>query len=33
MPLDQPKWYDEKADNPPWKKAPADVRRPATLEG
>jgi hypothetical protein len=27
------KWYDHKADNPPWVKALADVRRIATLEG
>jgi hypothetical protein len=28
-----PNWYDEKADNPPWIKALADVRRMATMEG
>jgi uncharacterized protein len=28
-----PKWYDDKADNPPWIKALADVRRMATMEG
>jgi hypothetical protein len=33
MPHDPPKWYDEKADNPPWIKALAEVRRGATLEG
>ncbi len=26
-------WYDEKADNPPWIKALADVRQRATREG
>jgi len=26
-------WYDPKADNPPWIKALADVRRMGTLEG
>jgi hypothetical protein len=26
-------WYDEKADNPPWIKALADVRHRATREG
>jgi hypothetical protein len=33
MSHDPPKWYDEKADNPPWIKALAEVRRGATLEG
>jgi hypothetical protein len=28
-----PRWYDDKADNPPWIKALADVRRMATMEG
>jgi hypothetical protein len=27
------KWYDEKADNPPWIKALAELRRQATREG
>jgi hypothetical protein len=27
------KWYDDKSDHPPRIKAPADVRRQATLEG
>ncbi len=27
------KWYDEKADNPPWIKALAEVRHRATREG
>jgi hypothetical protein len=26
-------WYDEKADNPPWIKALAEVRHRATREG
>ena len=26
-------WYDENADNPPWTKALADVRRMGTREG
>ena len=26
-------WYDEKADNPPWIKALAEVRHGATREG
>jgi hypothetical protein len=26
-------WYDHDADNPPWIKALADVRRMGTLEG
>jgi hypothetical protein len=33
MPHDPPTWYDEKADNPPWIRALAEVRRRATLEG
>ncbi|WP_246756330.1 hypothetical protein [Bradyrhizobium neotropicale] len=33
MAHDPAKWSDEKADNPPWIKALADVRRQATLEG
>ena len=27
------KWYDEKADNPPWINALAELRRQATREG
>ena len=27
------KWYDDKADNPPWIRALAEVRHQATLEG
>jgi hypothetical protein len=27
------KWYDDEADNPPWIKALAEVRRLATREG
>jgi hypothetical protein len=27
------KWYDDNADNPPWIKALAEVRRLATREG
>jgi hypothetical protein len=27
------KWYDDNANNPPWIKALADVRRTGTLEG
>jgi hypothetical protein len=27
------KWYDDKADNPPWINALAEVRRRATREG
>jgi hypothetical protein len=27
------KWYDEKADNPPWIKALAELRRQATRDG
>jgi hypothetical protein len=33
MSREPPKWYDDKADNPPWIKALADVRRMATMEG
>jgi hypothetical protein len=29
----KPVWYDHNADNPPWIKALADVRRMGTLEG
>ena len=28
-----PNWYDDKADNPPWIKALAEVRRLAPREG
>ena len=27
------KWYEDNPDHPQWIKAPADVRRQATLEG
>jgi hypothetical protein len=33
MSREPPRWYDDKADNPPWLKALADVRRMATMEG
>jgi hypothetical protein len=33
MPNQPPQWFDPNADNPPWIKALADVRRQATLEG
>lgn len=34
MPMPEPlKWYDHNADNPPWVKALAEVRRRATREG
>jgi hypothetical protein len=33
MPDQPPQWFDPKADNPPWIKALADVRRQATLQG
>ena len=33
MPHDPPRRYDEKADNPPWIKAIAEVGLGATLEG
>jgi len=29
----QLRWYDDNADNPPWLKALAEVRRRATREG
>ena len=33
MSPDALRWYDPNADNPPWIKALAEVRRRATLEG
>jgi hypothetical protein len=33
MPHEPIKWYDHNADNPPWIKALADVRRQASREG
>jgi hypothetical protein len=33
MSREAPKWYDHHADNPPWIKALAVVRRMATMEG
>jgi hypothetical protein len=33
MSREPPTWYDDKADNPPWIKALANVRRMATMEG
>ncbi len=33
MVIEPPKWYDEKADHPPWIKALAEVRLRATREG
>ena len=33
MPSESLKWYDHKADNPPWIKARAEVRRLAPREG
>jgi hypothetical protein len=33
MPREALKWYDPNADNPPWIKALADVRRMAAREG
>lgn len=32
-PYDPLKWYDDKADNPPWIKALAEVRHRASREG
>jgi hypothetical protein len=31
--MEELKWYEDKADNPPWIKALADVRRMGTREG
>ena len=33
MSREPPKWYDHKADNPPWIKALAEVRHLAPREG
>jgi hypothetical protein len=32
MPQEPPTWYDHDADNPPWLRALAEVRKRATLE-